>query len=146
MGITEKVAFLKGLIEGSELQLDDKNKKVLDAIVEILDDLAGTVTDVDGDLSALYEDVDNICDELDDIEEDLDTLFGEDDDEEEDEDEFMYDVTCEKCGETICVDEDTILGGEVICPSCGEKIEIDVDCECEECSDEGCDCCGHDKK
>ncbi|NLC78703.1 MAG: hypothetical protein GX683_03130 [Ruminococcaceae bacterium] len=146
MGLTEKVAFLKGLIEGSDLQLDEKNKKILDAMVEILDDLAGTVSDMDDDLSSLYEDVDNICDELDDIEEDLDTLFDEDEDEECDcDDEFMYDVTCEGCGETICVDEDTILGGEVICPSCGEKIEIDVDCECEDCAD-GCDCCEHDKK
>ncbi len=58
----------------------------------------------------------------------------------------MYDVKCPKCGNTVCIDEDTLLQGDIDCPNCGEKLEFDFDCDCEDgccCGDDECDC-GHD--
>ena len=125
MTLAEKVAFLKGLIEGSELDLNDKQKKVLDAIVEVLAETASSIGEIDEDISTLCDEVEGIYGELDNIEDDLDELYGECDDDEE----FMYDVTCANCGETVCVDEDTLTEGEMVCPNCGETIEFDLESE-----------------
>lgn len=125
MTLAEKVAFLKGLIEGSELGLDEKQKKVLDAIVEALAETAESIGEIDEDISTLCDEVEGIYGELDNIEDDLDELYGESGDDEQ----FMYDVTCASCGETVCVDEDILTEGEMVCPSCGETIEFDIESE-----------------
>ena len=61
-------------------------------------------------------------------------------------DEVFYEVTCGKCGETICIDEDTLLEGEIICPVCSEVLEFDFsDLDC--CCGDDCDCgCTHDEE
>ena len=146
MNLMEKVAFLKGLVEGSELTLGAKEQKVFDSLLEIVSDLASVVTDIDDDVSQLYDDVEELYEEVETLSDDLDELYeacGEGCDCGEhghDHDDFMYEIKCEKCGETICIDEDTLLGGDVECPNCGEPIEIELDCECD---DEDCDC-GHE--
>lgn len=142
MTITEKVAFLKGLIEGSELKLDKKEEKIFNMVVEILDEVAGAVTELDEDVSVLYDDVEDISDALDDIDDAIYHIAGDlDSREDDDDDDFMYEIQCEKCGEKLCIDEDTLLGDDIVCPSCGEPIEFEFDCDCDECED---DCCGHD--
>ena len=40
MEITEKVAYLKGLAEGMELDTEKKEGKLLAAIIDVLDDLS----------------------------------------------------------------------------------------------------------
>ena len=47
MTICEKVAYIKGLAEGLELDSNDKNSKVLKAIIELLEDVALTVEDLE---------------------------------------------------------------------------------------------------
>lgn len=142
---TEKVAFLKGLIEGSDLKWDKKEEKILDAIVELLDDLANAVSEIDEDVSLLYDDMEDLVDAVDELDETLyylsdDLGYGDDMDDED----FMYEIVCERCGNKIVVDEDTLLAEESLsCPSCGEPIELEFDCDCEECAaDEACEC-GH---
>ena len=151
MDILEKVGFLKGLVEASDLSLGDKERKVFDALLELVDDMAHILKECDDDITDLYDEVDAMDEHLADIDDDLDTLFGveEDDDEDEDEDEedYLYDIECPSCGKGFSVDEDTIFNGDVKCPFCGEKIEFDIqECDCEdcddECDDEDCDC-GH---
>ena len=80
-----------------------------------------------------------LSDQIDAVDEDLDALeqdFYEDEDDDEDEDEeYFYEVTCNKCGNKICLDEDTLLSGPIHCPNCNEEISFDVvdcDCDCEE--------------
>ena len=84
MTLTEKVAYLKGLAEGLDLKKDDKETKIFEAIFDILEDLALTVTDIDEDLSAVEEFVDAIDEDLDELEgyvyEDLDDCCCDDDD------------------------------------------------------------------
>jgi phage FluMu protein Com len=135
MNITEKVAHLKGLIEGMELE-DNKETKLIKAISEILEDVAYAISDAEDELGELGEEVEAIDEDLGRLEDDY---YGEEDeDEDEDEDgcscccggeDGMYEVKCPACGESICGDEDTINGGEMKCPNCGELLEFDLEDE-----------------
>ena len=88
MTISEKSAYLKGLMDGLKLNTESDEGKMIAAIVDMLGDLARKVTDIEDTTIA-------ISDELDEIEEDLDAIedFIMDSDEEdwdeevEDEDE-----------------------------------------------------------
>ena len=46
MEITEKVAYLKGLAEGMELDTEKKEGKLLAAIIDVLDDIALEIADM----------------------------------------------------------------------------------------------------
>ena len=78
MTLSEKAAYLKGLMDGLKLDTEKDENKVLAAVVDMLSDVAETVSD-------LEDVVDTISDELDCIEEDLDNiddyLMDDDDDE-----------------------------------------------------------------
>ena len=50
MGITEKVAYLKGLAEGLGLDKDSKEGKLFAAIIDVLDDMALEIEDLLGHL------------------------------------------------------------------------------------------------
>ena len=136
MTLSERTAYLKGLMEGMKIDTETNEGKLFKAIVDTLDDMALTVSD-------LEDVVDAVCDELDSIEEDLDTieeylLDEEADDEDEDEDwndedefdfgdETIYEVKCPSCGSVINLDEDMLEAGSIECPDCGEELEFDVD-------------------
>jgi len=136
MTLSERTAYLKGLMEGMELDTETKEGKLFKAIIETLDDMALTVTD-------LEDVVDAVCDELDSIEEDLDAIEDylldeeededEDDEDDEDEDDYdfddevIYEVKCPSCGSVIDLDEEMLDAGAIECPDCGEELEFDVD-------------------
>ena len=46
MTITEKVAYVRGLMEGLDLDADKKEVKVLNAVIELMDDMAATVSEL----------------------------------------------------------------------------------------------------
>ena len=146
MTISEKSAYLKGLMDGLKLNTESDEGKMIAAIVDMLGDLARKVTDIEETTIA-------ISDELDEIEEDLDAIedfiMDEDDDEdwddeEEDEEEWdedeeyeegfdfgdedstIYEVVC-ACGTVINFDEETLEEGSIICDNCGETLEFSFD-------------------
>ena len=84
MTLSEKSAYLKGLMEGMKLDTETNEGKLISEIISMLQDVAENVSD-------LEEVVDCISDELDCIEEDLDNideyLLDDEDDDEDDEDE-----------------------------------------------------------
>ena len=131
MEITEKVAYLKGLAEGMELDTEKKEGKLLAAIIDVLDDIALEIADMKADQEELYDGLDAVSDDLEDVE---DAVFGDDEVEDEEdgeyeeaeEDEDCYATTCPTCEETIYFDESVLEDGEVICPNCGEKLEFDL--------------------
>ena len=136
MTLSERTAYLKGLMEGMKIDTESNEGKLFKAIIDTLDDMALTVSDME-------DVVDAVCDELDSIEEDLDTieeylLDEEDEDEDEDEewddedefdfgDETIYEVKCPSCGSVINLDEDMLEAGSIDCPDCGEELEFDID-------------------
>jgi len=142
MTTTEKVAYLKGLMEGMKLDSSSDNGKLFALIAEVLDDLSNNVADLEDYVAELTEQVDAVDEDLNSLEED----FYEEWDEEDDDccdcdccdcgDEEYYDVTCPSCGEDFEVDEDTLLDGSVECPACGENLEFDFDEDDEESDEE----------
>ena len=68
MDLNERAAYLKGLMDGLEIDEGKKEGKVLKAMYELLAQLCDTVTDLDADLDQAY-------DELDAMDEDMDELI-----------------------------------------------------------------------
>ena len=134
MEITEKVAYLKGLGEGMELDTDKKVGKLLAAIIDALDDIALELEDIKDEQAELADGLDAVSDDLEDVE---NVIFDEWDDEDEDDGEYYYDdldedeecyaTTCPTCEETIYFDESVLEDGEVLCPNCGERLEFDLE-------------------
>ena len=138
MTLTEKTAYIKGLVEGLELNVDQKEVKVINAIIDLLDDMALTVSDLEEGMNGYGQ-----TRKLDEVDEDLYYLEQDfyDEDEDDEEDEEYYEVTCPTCDETICVSEDVLLEGGIQCPNCGESLEFDFDdLEC------NCGCCPGDSE
>lgn len=128
MEITEKVAYLKGLAEGMELNTDKKEGKLLAAIIDVLEDIALELADIEDAQEELGEGLDAVSDDLEDVE---DLLYGEEDEDEYElddleEGEDCYATTCPTCEESIYFDESVLEDGEVVCPNCGEKLEFDL--------------------
>ena len=123
MKLTEKAAYLRGLVEGLGIEETTKEGKILKAIVDLLDDISLSVADLEDGYEELNEQVDMMDEDLSSLEEDF---YGDDEDDEEDEDE-MYEVVCPSCGDEICINESILADGEMTCPNCGEKLEFDLD-------------------
>lgn len=157
MTISEKSAYLKGLMDGLKLDTETNEGKMIAAIVDLLGDMSKRMVDIEDTTIA-------ISDELDEIEEDLDAIEDfimdeddddydwddeedyydpdddeddeDDDDEEEPEEGFdfgdeettIYEVEC-ACGNIIDFDEEVLESGSIVCPNCGETLEFTFDDE-----------------
>jgi hypothetical protein len=138
MDLSNKVAYIKGLMEGLDLDKEKKEIKIMEKIVEVLEDMAL-------EISELQDENDEIFDALDVIDEDLSEL--EDTVYEDDcscADDIYYEVVCPECKEKIYLGEDLLMDGEVECSNCGKTLEFDFDslvkdkpqcdCNCKEAS------------
>ena len=146
MTISEKSAYLKGLMDGLKLDTETNEGKMIAAIVDLLGDMTKKVVDIEDTTIA-------ISDELDEIEEDLDAIedyiLDEEDDEDDDyvdedgwdddeddegeegfdfgdEETTVYEVQC-ACGNIIDFDEDVLESGSIVCDKCGETLEFSFD-------------------
>lgn len=119
MGVSEKVAYLKGLMEGLKIDADSDNGKMFKAILDVLDEVALEIEDLTDEVMEVGDGLDVISDDLADVEE----LIYDDD---EDEDETVYATTCPECEEQIYFDEDYLEDGMIVCPNCGAKLEFDA--------------------
>ena len=153
MTISEKSAYLKGLMDGLNLDTEKAEGKLISAIVDLLGDVTKKVTDIEDTTIAISDELDEIEEDLDAIEdyildeedEDYEDEWDEDDfDDYEDEDDFedegfdfgdeettIYEVKC-ACGNVIAFDEDTLEEGSIICDECGEVLEFSFDDEDED--------------
>lgn len=151
MTISEKSAYLKGLLDGMKLNTESDEGKMIAAIVDLLGDVTRTLTNVEETTIAISDELDEIEEDLDAIEDyildededdddyDDDDFDDEDDydfdDDEEDPDEgfdfgdeetTIYEVEC-ACGNIIDFDEETLEKGSIVCPNCGETLEFTAD-------------------
>ncbi len=124
MGISEKVAYLKGLMEGMKLDADSNEGKLFRAIADVLDEIALEVEDLTDEVMELGDGLDVVSDDLSDVE---DVVFDDEDDEYDDEDdeEECYATTCPECEEEIFFDDSVLEDGKVECPNCGATLEFD---------------------
>ena len=81
MELKEKVAYIKGMMEGMEFDATTKEGKVLAAVVDVLEEMAKDVTNIDEDVDTLYDEVDAMSEDLEDVE---NFLFDEEDEDEDD--------------------------------------------------------------
>ena len=124
MGISEKIAYLKGLMEGMNVDTESNEGKLFAAVVDVLDEIALEVEDLTDEVMELGDGLDVISDDLSDVE---DIVYDEwDDDDEDDEEEECYATTCPECEEEIFFDDTMLEDGEIICPNCGAKLEFDL--------------------
>lgn len=137
MTVTEKAAYLKGLFEGLDLDDDKDTTKLFKAMLDVIDDLALTVSDLEDEIALMTEQLDAVDEDLDELEE-----FVYEDEFDDDcccEDEDVYEVDCPACGETVYFDGEDIDAGFASCPACGEKLEFELDgCDCDDCGCEDC--------
>ncbi len=138
MTLKERIAYIKGLADGLALDENKAEVKVINEMLNMLEDVAFAVTDVEDLYDELSQQVDEIDEDLATIEEDFYCDDCEDCDCDgdcqmcdedcmpfEDEDNPDYEVKCPECDAEIVVDEDTLLEGEISCPNCGNTLEFD---------------------
>ena len=157
MTISEKSAYLKGLMDGLKLDTETNEGKMIAAIVDLLGDMSKRMVDIEDTTIAISDELDEIEEDLDAIEdfimdedddyddwdddEDDDYDFAEDDEDDEDDDEepeegfdfgdedsTIYEVEC-ACGNIIDFDEEVLESGSIVCPNCGETLEFTFDDE-----------------
>ena len=122
MTISEKVAYLKGLAEGLDLDTQkSKEAKLISVMIGILEEIGLSLEDLEENALALGEEIDVLSDDLADVEE----IVFEDEEEEEFDDDW-FEVECPNCEETLLIDEDALEEGVVQCPNCGTRYSMDL--------------------
>ena len=122
MGISEKVAYLKGLMEGLKIDEASNEGKMFAAIIDVLDEIALEIEDLTDEVMELGDGLDVVSDDLGDVED----IVYDDEDDEDDEEEECYATTCPECEEEIFFDETVLEDGNLVCPNCGAKLEFDL--------------------
>ncbi len=132
MTISEKVAYLKGLAEGLNLDTEkSKEGKLISVMIGILEELAMSVEDLEENALNLGEEIDVLSDDLADVE---GVVYDEEEDEDYDDD--WFEVECPTCGADILVDDDALVDGEVECPGCGARYAMELTDDEDEDDDE----------
>jgi len=136
MELLEKAAYIKGMIDGMDLS-ESKEVKLINALADLVSDLAAEVVALQEEHDELFELVDIIDQDLGDVEEivfecdgdcqNCDFDCGEDDEDDFDDEEEIYETTCPACGEVFYVTEEMLDEGETTCPACGADMEIDLE-------------------
>ena len=145
MTLAEKAAYLKGLMDGIKLDTGKDENRLLKAVVDLLQDMAVSIDDLEDNAIAVSDELDEIEENLDAIDEflmdedddddddydyeddDFDYDLGEDDDEFDFDEDPVYEVTCPKCGEVHQFSEKELLEGSKPCSKCGELLEFEFD-------------------
>ncbi|PWM74066.1 MAG: hypothetical protein DBX45_03655 [Oscillospiraceae bacterium] len=136
----EKVAYLRGMLEGMKFDADSDMGKIVLKLIDIVDDLAHDLTDAEERADVMADYIDELDHDLGEVEE---YVYGDDcdccDDDDcdcccdDDDDDDLYELECPNCGDKIYITED-MLNGSIECPNCNTKID-DIEVEDEDESD-----------
>ena len=135
MTISEKVAYLKGLAEGLNLDTEkSKEGKLISVMIGILEEVGLSIEDLEENALALGEEIDVLSDDPADVES---VVFEdeEDDEDEEDEDDY-FEVECPNCEEPLIIDDEALAAGEIQCPNCETRFSLDLSDDTVEAEDE----------
>lgn len=107
--LRRELSYIQGLMEGNGINPNSTEQKVMQRLVDVVDELIETVQQMDLRQTELEEYVESIDEDLNEVE-----LFVYD------EDDDMLEITCPECGEEVFVDvedlEDETV--ELLCPKC----------------------------
>ncbi|MBR1560167.1 MAG: hypothetical protein IJ646_08005 [Clostridia bacterium] len=150
--LSKKVGYLKGLMEGMDIDHASANGKLMAGMVDLLGELSDRVEAMDELLDDLNDYVESIDDDLaelegdrgdddefpfldDDEDEDFDDAFGDGEDKlhllrpgendkakEEDAPDALAGKLCPKCQKMFFTALEDKEDAEYLCPHCGEKI------------------------
>ena len=124
MTISEKVAYLKGLAEGLNLDTEkSKEGKLISVMIGILQEVGLSIEDLEENALALGEEIDVLSDDLADVES---VVFDEDENDEEDYDDDWFEVECPTCEEPLIIDDEALAEGFIQCPNCQSKFSLDL--------------------
>ena len=127
MTISEKVAYLKALAEGLNLDTEkSKEGKLISVMIGILEEIGLSIEDLEENTQALGEEIDVLSDDLSDVE---DVVFDEDEDEDEDDEDYdddWFEVECPTCEEPLVIDDKALADGMIQCPNCHDKFALDL--------------------
>ena len=136
--LSERVSYIKGLMDGMNFDTTTNEGKLFKAIIDVLDDMAMSIEDTEETQDQVIETLNEVSESLEELEDvvyddcDCDCdCCGEDDES----------FCCPECGEELPledldIDENT---ESIVCPAC--KTEIELEWDDEDCC---CDCCGCD--
>ncbi len=139
MNVSEKAAYIKGLMEGMNMDTSKGEGKILAAMADLLEDLSLSVLDLEDETATLNDYIEEIDEDLGAVEEDLycdDDCDCCDDYDCCDDDEYDCDCCDDDCD---CCDCCECL--ELECPVCGEPVYID-ECDAEDIDELECPSCG----
>ena len=136
MTVSEKAAYIKGLIEGMKIDTSDGEGKVSSAMADLLEDLSLSVLDLEDETATLNDYVEELDEDLGAVEEELYCDCDCCDDCDDDCD--CCDDDCDCC----CDDDDCDCEClELECPACGKPVYID-ECDADEIDELECPNCG----
>lgn len=138
MTISEKVAYLKGLAEGLNLDTEkSKEGKLISVMIGILEEVGLSIEDLEENAQALGEEIDVLSDALADVES---VVFEDEDEDDEDEsedyDDDWFEVECPTCEEPLIIDDKALADGFIQCPNCQSKFSLDLSDDTVEADDE----------
>jgi hypothetical protein len=141
MTISEKVAYLKGLADGLDLDKEaTKESKLLVAIIDVLEEVGYSIEDIEEAYELLNEGLDAVSEDLEDVE---DILFCDEDEcdcecncDGDCGDDDFFEIECPNCNENLVIDEGVLEAGQIVCPNCGDAFALDLVDEDEEDEDE----------
>jgi DNA-directed RNA polymerase subunit delta len=125
-----RVSYLRGFTEGLDLGDESKEQKVLQRVIDLLEDMTDEIEQLRVDYEELFEYTEAIDEDLTEMEEDF---YDDEDDEDDDDDDFEefeggFSIECPNCREIVVVDDDILdqeSSIEVTCPGCGEVVLVD---------------------
>ena len=140
MKLTEKIAYMKGLLDGMELDGSTKEGKAILQMAEVMEEMGVYIDDLQSQVDELTElcdlldkdlgevETDLYCDDDDDFDDDDFDLDDDDDDDDDDEDDhFRIGRVLPADYDDFAYEDDDDYDNEVYvvnCPSCDESVNL----------------------
>lgn len=149
----KKIAYIKGLTEGMNVESKSEEGKIISKLIEVLEQAGDEIErlterleecefhigDMEDDITSLSMAVSDIGNELDGQYEsddepfEYDHDFDDDDDDDlfdlyDDDDDDLFEIMCPECGEDVVVDFDMLdEDNNIVCPNCHKNIDLEFD-------------------
>ena len=154
--LRERVAYLKGLVEGMQMSELTNEGKLLREIIDVMDDITLAVEDLESIQEQQSEQIDDLEQDLCEIESaifdyGMEPDYSDEDEYDADGHEYLecdlqcdgqcsekcehevYMVECPYCYEIIELEKEMFINGKenvIECPKCHENIDVEWICDC----------------
>lgn len=154
MDYSSKAAYLKGLIEGMNLDNSKEETKIFNVMADLVYDMSLEIENLKSSCDENKELIYELDEDLGDVEKvvcgckgkhkhsscghscDVDGDYMESDeyvdedkleDGDDGESEEKYEVLCPHCSQVINLENANLKGDDIVCPKCGKELELDFE-------------------